>query len=266
MDVSSAFDVIQTENGLIVFLVIAALVLALIGAVCVFGLEITFKPFSIKKRLPKASAISSKELEKFDIDFLIRIIQDSYQLHRALVAGVQEEYKSKLDISSKKCISTLMNSIILEYIDFLNKNSKTLDTDQHDILELYLEKDINDVILNSLHSFYSEDMTQTEADTVIENSINSIIIDLKTRLLRYRLIKDQSSLKSVYDESPRLIANSLRDAFKTYINYAKEERNEINDLIAKHNAALEEKIRSYIQKGEHNVNNNSGHDLEDENE
>ena len=62
MDVSSAFDVIQTENGLIVFLVIAALVLALIGAVCVFGLEITFKPFSIKKRLPKASAISSKEL------------------------------------------------------------------------------------------------------------------------------------------------------------------------------------------------------------
>lgn len=260
MDLNSAFDAIQTRNGLIALGIFLVFLLVVLAAVCIFGLEITFKPFSIRRREKQNNKNqlngNSQSIENLDIDFLVQIIKDAYSLHKAQLDDIQDEYKCKIDTSNKKCISDLMNSIMLEYMDVLNKNSKSLDNDQHDILELYLEKDVNDVILNSLRSFYDDDMTQTEADQTIENSINSIIIDLKTRLLRYRLIKDQSSLRAVYDDSPRFIANSLRDAFKNYINYAKEEREEIDNLIEKHNIALEEKIRTYVQSGGQPKDNN----------
>lgn len=260
MDLNSAFDAIQTRNGLIALGIFLVFLLVVLAAVCIFGLEITFKPFSIRRREKQNNRNqlngNGQSIENLDIDFLVQIIKDAYSLHKAQLDDIQDEYKCKIDTSNKKCISDLMNSIMLEYMDVLNKNSKSLDNDQHDILELYLEKDVNDVILNSLRSFYDDDMTQTEADQTIENSINSIIIDLKTRLLRYRLIKDQSSLRAVYDDSPRFIANSLRDAFKNYINYAKEEREEIDNLIEKHNIALEEKIRTYVQSGGQPKDNN----------
>ena len=268
MDLNSAFDIIQTRNGLIALGIFLIFLLIVLAAVCTFGLEITFKPFSIRRREKPQSSNSSKNnnVDNFDIDFLVQIIKDAYSLHKAQLDDVQDEYRSKIDISSKKCVSDLMNSIMLEYMDVLNKNSKSLDNDQHDILVLYLEKDINDVILNSLRSFYDDDMTQVEADQTIENSINSIIIDLKTRLLRYRLIKDQASLRAVYDDSPRFIANSLRDAFKNYINYAKEEREEIDNLIKRHNIALEEKIRSYVQSGGQPKDGSNGGNNSDSND
>ena len=252
--IDKVVDAVQTPNGLIALLIVLASIFLFLIIVTAFNLEITFKPFSIKRA--KKSKGDDGNITTFDIDFLISLIKDAYSLFEANTKSIHKEYKEKIEMSSKSCINTLMNNIILEYVDLLKKGgAKSIDTDQQDILELYLEKDISEIILKALKQFYDDDLTQSQVESLIENSIQSIIIELKARLLKYRLIKDQSSLKSIYDDSPKYIANSLRDAFKNFSNYAKEERSEIEELLSSHNDKLNEQIRNYISGGDFNANN-----------
>lgn len=242
--INKVVDAVQTPNGLIVFLVILVSTFLFLIIITAFNLEITFKPFSIKRT---KGIKEKKNLSQFDIDFLVNLIKDAYSLFEANTENIHKEYKEKVELSSKHCIGILVNNIILEYVDLLKKGEKTFDADQRDILELYLERDINEIILNALRQFYDKDLTQPQVEVLIENSIHSIIVELKAKLLKYRLIKDTTSLKSIYNDSSKFIASSLRDAFKDFSNYAKEERAEIEELLSSHNERLNDQIRNYLR-------------------
>lgn len=241
--IDKVVDAVQTPNGLIALLVVLASIFLFLIIVTAFNLEVTFKPFSIKK----AKKVKDS-LKPFDIDFLINIIKDAYSLFEANTKNIHKEYKEKIEMSSKQCIKMLISSIILEYVDIVKKGgTKTVDVNQRTILELYLERDVSEVILKALKQFYDDDLTQPQVETLIEGSIYSIILELKAKSIKYDLIEDAQGLKSIYDGTSKEIASSLRDAFKNFSNYAKEERAEIEELLSNHNSKINEQIRNYIR-------------------
>ena len=250
--VDSFFQTIQTKNGIIALAIIFAALLIFLIVVTIFGLEISFKPFYIK-RVPRRQAepSASSQPEPVDVELLISIIRDAYSLLELHSKTIKHKYEERYENSSKKCIAALMNTIMLEYIDLIKEKGRRSPPeidDQRDIVELYLEKDINEVIISALKNVRSHgtDVDGAAAtDNMIETLIEEISIDLKTRLLKYRLVgKDQTQeLRSVLDDSQKIMAGALHDAFKNYMACAQEEQKEIDSLLETHNKDLREKIQ-----------------------
>ncbi len=244
-----AIDGVQTSGGLIALLILVSGLIVFLLIVVTFNLQITLKPFSIKRANKN---IDSGKLSQLDINNLVSLIKDAYSIFEYKSKEIHNEYTEKINRSGKSCISSLVNNILIEYSNIVEKKTKMPAYDNSDvgILELYLERDVNDVILDVLKDFYDDDLTQAQIENLIEHSIQKIVFELKGRLIKYRLIKDQASLRTIYDDSPKYIAQSLRDAFRNFSTYAKEERDEIEKLVESRNEDLNNKLKFTIQGGD----------------
>ena len=244
--INAAIEAAQTPGGLIALLMILSAVLVFLLIVVFFNLEITFKPFSIK-RVKKINDTSSTQI---DIDFLIKTIKNAYDLFETRAKVIHKDYKNRLKNSSDNCINLLVNKILMDYSDMLYKQSHSYDNEQRDILTLYLEKDVNEVILDTLQGIYDvNDLTQSEAENLVESSIKNITFLLRSRLVKYHLLKDRQNLNTIYDELPKTVAGALREALKQYLDFTKEEREKTDELMEEHNKELSSQIRRYLNKG-----------------
>ena len=257
-NVAAAVEVLKTPYGLIIVGIVLAVVVLLLCLVAFLGLEVTFKPFSIKSiRKEKKEKQQQHNINKFDLDFLIDTIKDAYQLYEGSSKDIHDKYNQKLNYANEKYVSSLVNDTINEYTDLLSKktNEPSIVEESSDVLQLYLERDIGSVLLNELKEFYDEDLTQPMVENKIENSISKIVAALKRNLLKYAGIIDKECLTSIYKDPPRFLANTLKDAFKDFSSYAKNEQNDIIELLNQQTSKCIEKINNHFIV--ENNNNNS---------
>jgi hypothetical protein len=265
-NVETAIEVLKTPWGAIAIGIAVLALFIFLFLVAVLGLEITFHPFTIKARPRKSKRENIQQqqqlqhnINKFDLDFLIDTIKDAYQLYESSSKDIHDKYNQKLHYANEKYVSSLVNDTINEYIDLLSKKSseQSLVEESSDVLQLYLEKDIGSVLLNELKEFYDEDLTQAEVENKIETSISKIVAALKRNLLKYAGIIDKECLTSIYKDPPRFLANTLKDAFKDFSSYAKNEQDDIIKLLNEQTNRCIDKINNHFIVADTDNNDNS---------
>lgn len=268
--ITTALETFQTPGGLIVLIILLAFFLLLMILVGIFRLKVTFKPFSIesgwspnkKRRHNNNSNNSLVEINtegSVDLNYIVKTLSDICVDYGKNYEKIKKECTEKLNTFSKHNIEIITKQILLDYSELLKNNPAEFPSEKNDdLLRLYLEKDISDVIISALKYFYDDNITQPELENLIERYVKSIMNDLRLRLQNYKFI-DSEKLESIYNDSSKYIANLLRDAFKNYSACEEEERNRIEKLLLEHNENIKQQIiRSFcIGEIEHDDNDTS---------
>ena len=97
-----AIDGVQTSGGLIALLMVLSAFLVFLLIVVSFNLQITLKPFSIKRA---SKNTDSGKLNQLDINNLVSLIKDAYSIFEYKSKEIHNEYTEKINRSGKSCIS-----------------------------------------------------------------------------------------------------------------------------------------------------------------
>ena len=248
--ITTALETFQTPRGLIVLIILLAFFLLLVILIGIFKLKVTFKPFSIesgwskdKKRKHNNNSLVEVNTEGgIDLNYIVKTLSDICVDYGKNYEKIKKECAEKLSTFSKHNIEIITKQILLDYSELLKNNPTEFTSEKNDdLLRLYLEKDISDVIISALKYFYDDNITQPELENLIERYVKSIMNDLRLRLQNYKFI-DSEKLESIYNDSSKYIANLLRDAFKNYSACEEEERNRIEKLLLEHNENIKQQI------------------------
>jgi hypothetical protein len=146
--------------------------------------------------------------------------------------AIKNKYKEENRKAQKEALNKAIGSITLSYTQKLNQHENA--EKMTEILELYLKRDFNTIMSEKLDNIRkSSESGAIKKDDILNNIskyTDSILIDIKSVVIKFDLIDDKSSLYNLLEESKGTIKDTLEDVIKQFLSLNEKEQIEVMEI------------------------------------
>lgn len=205
-----------------------------------------------KKEIDKVA--SSFCLTPQTVQTIMRIVDREASDSLSEIEASSEKYHDLIKKGDEKAVEKAIRNYLISFPKLFDDNDERNNIDTNELLELYLTKDINGLIIEKLEEIYEDPETkckeEIELNGIAEDLAKEIIISLKCNIRNYRLLADTTDeLNKLFDESARELLDYLKGAIQGYIKYSASEKEEKLALIKKRNDTITEQISNMANGG-----------------
>lgn len=204
----------------------------------------------IEKQINNSGIKSCPEL----VDSVMKIIKREFDDSITEIESNSEKYQDLIRKNDSRTVDKAIRNYLMTFPKLFGENDTRNNLDTNDLLELYLTKDINSLIMDKLQELYNDPETkhkeEIELNGVAEDLAKEIVVSLKYNIRNYRMLANTTDeLNKLFDQSARELLDYLKGAIQGYIKYSESEQQERLLLIEKRNDTISDQISNVINGG-----------------
>ena len=198
---------------------------------------------------PLKNVAIGKNINVRDIDTVKTVIYQVYNNFLEKEYTIEREYNQEIESVGKNTVYNVVQNIVINYGKSIDE---TVDTEEElfkdqDLLELYLTRDLNKVVLSKLEYLYDSSSIQKSDDFELNNKIETVsreIIDsLILGIKGYGLLTDSLTyLEKTLESSSRPLFDEIRKSIKSYVELNKNKQKEKLELVKTRNEIIDKQI------------------------
>lgn len=205
-----------------------------------------------KRRQAKKVAKHAQLPSSIDISLLKDLIISNIEAFEQRIVQADKKYELSIQTGYRTAASRSIDDIMLAYPQNVLESKDLLI--KQELLNLYLERDLNKIILNIFDAQQSnlelKTLQEIELNNYVESVVHQILNSLKVRIKDYKIISENRiELERTYDAVAKNLLENLQVAIKNYVAMTDLKLKEEQNLLAERNKTIDEQI-SRLMNGE----------------